>query len=50
MKELSGIIENAHIYKGLLAAIEARPKAVVSLQMAIRSMARSCERFRLFHP
>jgi hypothetical protein len=31
MKQLSGIIENAHIYKGLLAAVEARPKAVMAL-------------------
>jgi hypothetical protein len=31
MKQLSGIIENAHIYEGLLAAVEVRPNAVMSL-------------------
>jgi hypothetical protein len=31
MKQLSGIIENAHIYEGLLTAMEACPKAVMSL-------------------
>jgi hypothetical protein len=30
-KQLSGIIENAHIYEVLLAAMEVRPKAVMSL-------------------
>jgi hypothetical protein len=31
MKQLSGIIENAHIYEGLLTAVEACPKVVMSL-------------------
>jgi hypothetical protein len=31
MKQHSGIIENSHIYEGLLAAMEACPKAVMSL-------------------
>jgi hypothetical protein len=31
MKQLSGIIENTHIYEGLLAAMEVHPKAVMSL-------------------
>jgi hypothetical protein len=31
MKQLSGIIENAHIYEGLLPAMEACHKAVMSL-------------------
>jgi hypothetical protein len=31
MKQLSRIIENAHIYEGLLAAMEVCPKAVMSL-------------------
>jgi hypothetical protein len=31
MKQCSRIIENAHIYEGLWAAVEARPKVVMSL-------------------